>query len=63
MADLAGELGRTESWQYPQSHVGHMTNAQAQRLDKFKQICEKQGYYRPATATDQPASHHDETLL
>ncbi len=59
------ELSRTESYQYPSAHVGHLSNVQQSRLDAFKKLlCEEGGYYTPVNAdTGKPASHDDETLL
>ncbi|KAL6703464.1 hypothetical protein ACN47E_009638 [Coniothyrium glycines] len=56
------DLSRIESMQYPAGHLSHLTPAQQAKLDEFKQICEKQGYWTPSTGAGQ-ASHDDETML
>lgn len=60
----AADLKRTESFQYPAAHYGHLNEAQQHALDEFKRICQDEGYYRPPGAgARSPASHDDETLL
>lgn len=56
------ELQRVDSFQYPNAHLGHLTEGQQKSLDSFKQLCASKGYYKPATA-GAAASHDDETLL
>lgn len=56
------DLSRIETFQYPAAHYGHLTEHQQQQLDAFRQLCQEQGYYTPATG-DAPASHDEETLL
>lgn len=59
----APALNRTESFQYPAAHLGHLNPAQAEALEAFRKLCLEGGYYKPA-GTDGPyASHDDETLL
>lgn len=63
---MADDLKRVDSYQYPSAHLGHLTDNQQKALDRFKEICQEQGYYHPpgVVAADQPyASHDDETLL
>lgn len=55
-------LQTTESYQYPATHVGHLSDGQSKALDQFKILCEQKGYYRPS-GHGQPESHDDETLL
>lgn len=55
-------LARVESYQYPNAHLGHLTQTQEEALEKFRELCEKAGYYTPASAS-KPASHDDGTLL
>lgn len=43
-------------------HMNHLSEAQSQALVEFKQVCEKEGLYTPATAQGL-ASHDDATLL
>ncbi|TKA71889.1 hypothetical protein B0A49_03352 [Cryomyces minteri] len=56
------DLARIESYQYPAAHIGHLSPPQQAALDSFKQLCQRQGYYRPAGPQGE-ASHDDETLL
>ena len=48
-------------------HLGHLTKAQTEALDAFKDLVAKEGLYRPASisedGTSAPASHDDVTLL
>ncbi|KAF2714115.1 CRAL/TRIO domain-containing protein [Pleomassaria siparia CBS 279.74] len=55
------DLNRIESFQYPSAHFGHLSDNQQAQLDAFKLLCQKEGYYTPAGATE--ASYDDETLL
>jgi hypothetical protein len=58
------DLSRSESFQYPAAHYGHLTDHQQAQLDAFKQLCHEQGYYTPADpANNVDASHDDETML
>jgi hypothetical protein len=54
----------TASFQYPAAHLGHLTDNQQAALDAFRDLCQDEGYYRPARmgGFDSP-SHDDETLL
>jgi hypothetical protein len=56
------DLSRIESMQYPAGHLAHLTNTQQAKLEEFKQICQKEGYWTPATG-GREASHDDETML
>lgn len=57
-------ITKTDSYQYPSSHYGHLTDGQQEALDKFKLLCEERGYYRPAGKDGNVhASHDDETML
>ncbi|KAF2399950.1 CRAL/TRIO domain-containing protein [Trichodelitschia bisporula] len=57
-------LSRTDSFQYPSAHLGHLTEGQQAALDAFKKICEEEGYYHPAGSPGHVwASHDDETML
>ncbi|KAK5686051.1 hypothetical protein LTS10_002165 [Elasticomyces elasticus] len=59
-----GPLGRVESYQWPTGHVSHLTPNQSSALQAFKTLCEKKGYYAPASPDGLThASHDDETLL
>ncbi|KAK0357583.1 hypothetical protein LTR91_004060 [Friedmanniomyces endolithicus] len=59
-----GPVTRVESYQWPTGHVAHLTQNQQNALEAFKKLCEKKGYYAPASADSQThASHDDETLL
>jgi len=61
---MANELRRVDSYQYPAAHLGHLTDAQQEALDRFKSLCQEKGYYRPAGDGSNPyASHDDETML
>lgn len=58
------QLSRVESFQYPNAHLGHLSEAQQGALDNFRTLCEKEGYYKPAGPGGVPeASHDDATLL
>jgi len=58
------DLKRTESFQYPAAHYGHLTDDQQAALDAFRQLCQESGYYKPAGTAGLPEpSHDDETLL
>ncbi|KAF2198991.1 CRAL/TRIO domain-containing protein [Delitschia confertaspora ATCC 74209] len=60
----APQLNRVDSFQYPAAHLGHLTDAQQAALDAFKQVCQEEGYYKPAgTGAVPEPSHDDETLL
>ncbi|KAI9686714.1 MAG: hypothetical protein M1822_002773 [Bathelium mastoideum] len=62
MAD--NKLKRTESYQYPSGHLGHLSGNQQSSLDQFKQLCHEKGYYKPAGVDGRALpSHDDETLL
>ncbi|GAB7361349.1 hypothetical protein MBLNU230_g1405t1 [Neophaeotheca triangularis] len=56
------DLERTESFQFPAAHIGHLTEGQQGALTKFKDLSSSKGYYIPASGKT-PASHDDETLL
>ncbi|OAK99807.1 CRAL/TRIO domain-containing protein [Phaeosphaeriaceae sp. SRC1lsM3a] len=56
------ELQRVESMQYPAGHLAHLSDNQQEKLNEFKQICQEQNYYTPATGV-KAASHDDETML
>ena len=43
-------------------HLGHLTTAEEDALDDFKNLCAKHGWYTPAGPTT-PASHDDGTLV
>lgn len=58
----ANALTRTASFQYPAAHYNHLNPEQQQKLEDFRAICLKDGYYTAAT-DHKPASHDDETLL
>ena len=63
MAD-SNDLSRVESYQFPHAHIGHLSPAQQDALERFKQLCVQKGYYQPAgTAGRTVASHDDETML
>lgn len=59
---VGSALRKVESYQYPATHVGHLSDAQNEALEAFKQLSADKGYFRPATR-EQPASHDDETML
>ena len=56
-------LKRTESYQYPSAHSNHLNSEQQHKLDLFKELCTKEGYYRPTSGQQPSPSHDDETLL
>ena len=54
----------SSSFQFPVGHLGHLTDAQQKALDKFRSICEEQGYVVPEGKDGRKtASHDDATLL
>lgn len=57
------DLSRTESYQYPSAHYGHLSDNQQKELDAFKLLSQQEGYYTPAGVTSVEASHDDETLM
>ncbi|QDS77905.1 hypothetical protein FKW77_000721 [Venturia effusa] len=57
------ELTKVDSFQYPNGHLGHLSDNQQRALDDFKVLCEKEGYYTTKAEGGKPASHDDETLL
>ncbi|KAF2232760.1 CRAL/TRIO domain-containing protein [Viridothelium virens] len=58
------KLKRTDSYQYPSGHLGHLSDNQQAALGKFKVLCQEKGYYKPAEASAKALpSHDDETLL
>ncbi|OCK80561.1 CRAL/TRIO domain-containing protein [Lepidopterella palustris CBS 459.81] len=58
------DLKRIESFQYPAAHLGHLTEGQQAALDAFRQLCQDEGYYKPAGLDGRAGpSHDDETLL
>ena len=51
-----GEFG------YPSGHLGHLSAAQESALVEFKELCAKNGVFRPAQ-DGQPASPDDGVML
>ncbi|KAL4866803.1 hypothetical protein BDV12DRAFT_172285 [Aspergillus spectabilis] len=43
-------------------HLNHLTEEQEGKLTEFKQLCEKEGYFKPGGEGEKP-SHDDATLL
>lgn len=43
-------------------HLNHLTEDQEKKLEEFKKLCEKEGYYKPETDGQKP-SHDDATML
>ncbi|KAH9821971.1 SEC14 cytosolic factor [Teratosphaeria destructans] len=63
-AQDGGQLQRTESFQWPSGHVGHLSDSQQGALTNFKKLCQQKGYFVPASDDGKdPPSHDDETLL
>lgn len=56
-------LSRTDSFQYPSAHDGHLNDLQKDTLQQFKNLCQDKGYFTPADGSGKPASHDNETLL
>lgn len=44
---------------YPQGHLGHLDETQAEKLEEFRKLVETEGLYKPGP----PPSHDDEALL
>ncbi|KAK3077803.1 hypothetical protein LTS18_009217 [Coniosporium uncinatum] len=66
MADKMGDndLERVDSYQYPAAHIGHLNDVQQKRLEEFKELAAKKGYYAPAGQNGaNVASHDDATML
>lgn len=62
-AGSAAPLTRTDSFQYPNAHYNHLSEAQSQKLQEFKQLAQQHGYFHPKSSDRPRASHDDETLL
>jgi hypothetical protein len=60
---MAAELKRTESFQYPNGHFGHLTDNQQALLEEFRAICQREGYYTPAGKEGRTHPTHDDELL
>ena len=60
--DVTPTISKTDSYQYPVSHFGHLSDGQQAALDSFKELCQENGNYKPAEP-GRNASHDDETLL
>lgn len=61
---MANELKKVDSYQFPAAHLGHLSDSQQNALDRFKEICQDNGYYHPPGSKGHAyASHDDETLL
>ncbi|KAG2414477.1 hypothetical protein HFD88_003668 [Aspergillus terreus] len=43
-------------------HLNHLTEDQEKKLEEFKKLCEKEGYYKPEIDGQRP-SHDDATML
>lgn len=61
-ASIGEALEKIESFQYPATHLGHLSPTQEDSLAAFKKLAEQKRYYRPETSP-QKASHDDETML
>lgn len=61
-ASVGEALKKVESFQYPATHLGHLSPTQEDSLAAFKKLAEQRHYYRPESST-QRASHDDETML
>ncbi|KAI5198495.1 hypothetical protein AUEXF2481DRAFT_8667 [Aureobasidium subglaciale EXF-2481] len=57
------DLQRMESYQYPATHVGHLSAGQEKALLAFKELCQEKGYYNPTGGPNGLPSHDDETML
>ncbi|KAG9936238.1 hypothetical protein KCU80_g8206, partial [Aureobasidium melanogenum] len=57
------DLQRIESYQYPATHVGHLSAGQEKALLAFKELCQEKGYYNPTGGPNGLPSHDDETML
>ncbi|KAL1303320.1 hypothetical protein AAFC00_006723 [Neodothiora populina] len=60
MSDL--DIKRLDSYQYPNTHIGHLSAQHREQLEAFKQLCESKGYYTARGKNGLP-SHDDETML
>lgn len=61
-SSIGSALKKVESYQYPATHLGHLTPDQNDKLEALKKIATDKGYYTPETS-DRKASHDDETML
>jgi hypothetical protein len=61
--DSTQTISKTDSYQYPAAHLGHLTDGQQAVFENFKELCQENGYYHPARDGRRHASHDDETLL
>ena len=61
MAD--GDL-QTEAYQYPNAHIGHLTEYQQTQLNEFKRLVQQESTFVPPGSEDPAlACHDDESLL
>lgn len=71
--DPAASASQAAGTEWLSGHLHHLTEEQEGRLEEFKELCAKEGYYTPASAGGQgegageggekKASHGDETML
>jgi hypothetical protein len=60
----SNDLRKVDSFQFPAAHLGHLSESQQKALDRFKEVCQENGYYHhPGSEGHTYASHDDETLL
>jgi hypothetical protein len=52
-----------EVYGYPQGHIGHMTPDEEAALNDFKELCAKEGLYKPSDDTNEYGTHDDATML
>ena len=61
MAEADSQL---ESYQYPNAHLGHLTDYQQNQLNEFKGLVKQESSYVPSSSGEHGISgHDDETLL
>lgn len=53
-----------ESYQYPNAHIGHLTEYQQAQLTEFKRLVQQDGNFgSPGSGDPALAGHDDESLL
>lgn len=61
---MAEEETQLESYQYPNAHLGHLTDYQQNQLNEFKGLVKQESSYVPSGSGEHGISgHDDETLL
>ena len=68
MAEASKVLSKASSslnkgeYGYPTGHLGHLDESQESALVEFKELCARNGLYKPAKDGN-PSSHDDSVML